>query len=147
MASPPVRKPSPPKPHATSVVEGFEALYREGIAHLQAQRYAEATTAFEAALANNPPPERQAAILFGLADAARRVGLTRTAETYYDRVLHLDPNRLEAVVSLAHLHSTTGRTRDAQSLLNEALSTDPEAPELWLALGDLMRQSGDASGS
>ncbi len=127
--------------------ESFEGLYRRGIAHLEAHEYAEAIQRFEAALADNPPPERQAAILFGLANAARRVGHPRTAEAYYGRVLTIDPERVEALVSLANLHCSTGRLRDAQSLLNDALKGNPEVPELWLALGDVLREAGDASSS
>ncbi len=54
-----------------------EAFFEAGVHHLKAHRIAEARDAFEAALAHNPAPEQQAAILRALGNAAGRLGRTR----------------------------------------------------------------------
>ena len=150
MASPRARRTQRPHGQPTSKSAGtgttpFDALYRAGLKHLDAHEYPEAIAQFEAALLDNPPPDKQAAVLFGLANAARRIGHPRAAEAFYGRVLAIDPTRIEALVNLANLHRSTGRLREAQILIAEALSTDPEAPELWLTLANIMRDMDDTT--
>lgn len=139
-------KPAPPPfslPGPARTNGRFEQHYNEGIHHLERHRLAPAIAAFEAALAANPPPHRQAAVLFALATAARRMGQARTAEDFYHRVLMIEPGRREAVVNLSNLYREGGKLQDAQSMLATALDADPGAPELWLSLGHVMRAGGD----
>lgn len=139
-------KPAPPLFSHTGPARSdgrFEQHYNEGIRHLERHRLAPAIAAFEAALAANPPPHRQAAVLFALATAARRMGQARTAEDLYHRVLLIEPGRREAVVNLSNLYRENGKLHDAQSMLANALEADPGAPELWLSLGHVMRAGGD----
>lgn len=120
-----------------------ERAYESGLKALSARDFAGAIAAFEAALAANPAPERQSAILFALANAARGIGHVRAAEDLYGRVLAQEPDRREALVNLSNLLRSQARYREAQVLLGEALERHRDAAELWLALGHVMREIGD----
>jgi Tfp pilus assembly protein PilF len=120
-----------------------QAFYEAGLHHLSAHRIAEAMDAFEAALAANPSPEQQAAILYALGNAARRRGQIRNAEDFYGRALSLEPARGERLAALSALHRNNGRYRAAQILLDEALDAEPASPELLLSLAQMLRELGD----
>jgi tetratricopeptide (TPR) repeat protein len=119
--------------------------YETGLAHLERRELAQAIGAFERALASNPAPERQAAILFALANAARMLGMSDTAENFYRRVLSLEPGRIEAIVNLSNLFRGLGRYREAERLLGEALEGNPQSHALWLSLGHIMRETGNVT--
>ena len=139
-------KPAPARfpARAAARSEGlFERCYNDGVRHLEHHRLAKAIECFEAALAANPPPHRQAAVLFALATAARRMGHARAAEDLYSRVLTLEPARHEAIVNLSNLYREGGKLQEAQNVLARALEADPGVPELWVSLGHVMRAAGD----
>lgn len=122
---------------------GADKHYQTGLKQLERRELAAAIASFEAALASNPAPERQAAILFALGNAARMLSLTDTAENLYRRVLALEPGRVEAIVNLSNLLRAGARYREAEWLLGEALEKDPGAYALWLTLGHVMREVGN----
>lgn len=139
-------KPAPARFPARAPARGeglFERCYNDGILHLEHHRLVKAIECFEAALAANPPPHRQAAVLFALATAARRMGHARAAEDLYSRVLTLEPARHEAIVNLSNLYRESGKLQEAQNVLAHALEADPGVPELWVSLGHVMRAAGD----
>lgn len=138
--SAPTRSSHPAKARADG---RFERHYNEGVHHLERHRLAPAIESFEAALAADPPPHRQAAVLFALATAARRMGQSNTAQELYHRVLALEPNRHEALVNLSNLYREAGKLQEAQSILAAGLEADPGVPELWVSLGHVMRARGD----
>ncbi len=129
-------------PRTTDAADGH---YRAGLAFLDAHDLPSAVAAFESALADNPGPERQAAILFALANTARKMSHAAAAESFYHRVLAMEPGRIEAVVNLSNLLRAQERLADAQALLARALESNPSAYELWLSLGHVMRDSGDVA--
>ena len=60
-------------------------------------------------------------------------------------MLALEPSRLEALVNLANLLRANGAFAAAEALLAPALARNPESPELWLTLGSVHREMGDAT--
>ncbi|MCP5432792.1 MAG: tetratricopeptide repeat protein [Alphaproteobacteria bacterium] len=114
--------------------------YRAGMAHLEAGRLDAAIASLKEAHRRAP---RDVGVLFALSVAARRLGLTGTAKRLCLQVLELEPDRLEALVTLANLHRAEGEAAAAIGLLKPAIERAPATPELWLTIGHAVRETGD----
>lgn len=112
--------------------------YAEGLALSGQGRHVEAISQFEAALQRKPDDCK---VLFALGNTARAIGMADAAETFYGRVLALEPARIEALVNLANLLRSRGSFAAAEALLRPALARDPNVPELWLTLGSVLRET------
>jgi tetratricopeptide (TPR) repeat protein len=115
--------------------------YAQGLKLQASGRHAEAICRFEAALEQAPGDAR---VLFALGNTARSLGMARPAEEFFRRVLALEPGRVEALVNLANLLRANGQFAAAEALLAPALG---DVPELWLTMGSILRESGDAAGA
>jgi tetratricopeptide (TPR) repeat protein len=65
------------------------------------------------------------------------------AAGFFEQVLMADPGRVEALVHLSTALRTLGRHDDAIPRLRAALEADQQIAELWLALGHVVRETGD----
>jgi tetratricopeptide (TPR) repeat protein len=114
--------------------------YEEGLRLSGENRHAEAIDRFECALQARPDDPR---VLFALGNTARALGMAKPAQEFFNRVLALEPGRIEALVNLANLLRAEGTFAAAQALLAPALARNPDAPELWLTLGSTYREMGE----
>jgi Tfp pilus assembly protein PilF len=118
-------------------------LYARGLALIEKNRLDDGIAALEKALQQNPPPERQAAILFALANTAQRLHLTHVSLGLFERSLAIEPTRIETIINYTNLLIELERAEDAQSILTRAAKEQPSAPQLWLALGVAFHRIGD----
>src|SRR6202453_4556737 len=79
--------------------------YEEGLRLSGQKRHAEAIDRFERALQDRPDDIR---VLFALGNTACALGMARPAQEFFNRVLALEPGRIEALVNLANLLRTEG---------------------------------------
>lgn len=86
-----------------------------GVALLQLDRYASATTAFQTALKGDHPDERRC--LFGLGEGYRRQGRHNAAIKVYNRLLEIDPTCVTAKYGLAAVSSQMQEYENVQDLL------------------------------
>ncbi len=114
-------------------------LYAQGLALSQQGRFVEAIESFEGALKSRPDDGR---VLFALGNTARALGLAAPAESFYRRVLALEPERVEAIVNLANLLKASNNAEAAKALLEPALLRNPDCADLHLTLGTVHREAG-----
>ena len=69
--------------------------------------------------------------------------MLRPAQEFFNRVLTLEPGRIEALVNLGNLLRAEGNFAAAMALLSPALARNPDSPELWLTLGSTYRELGE----
>lgn len=115
--------------------------YQNGLQQAAAGNYAAAIASYEQALRINPDDIHT---LYGLAVAARALGIGKVAEKFLITVLNKSPGQLEAIVSLANLYRAQGRFPDARRILTQALQETPNAPELLLTMGSVARESAQS---
>jgi protein O-GlcNAc transferase len=80
-----------------------------------------------------------------LAESLRRHGQARAAEAEYERALVCNPNRAEALISLAVLMLQRGASARAQLLLLRCCGMAPERGQAWDALGITLKLTGAAA--
>ncbi len=117
---------------------GAQAAYARGLALTAKGQHGAAISCFEQGLALAPDDAR---ILFALGNTARDLGMADVAESFYRRVLAVEPERLEALVNLANLLRRAGHFSEAIALLEAAV--DPGQPEIQLGLGIAYLQRGE----
>lgn len=84
-------------------------------------------------------------VLFG-----RLAGLRQhwgEAQSWFEKVLRLDPSNPQATVNLGVLAAVEGRLADAKILLEKGLAGDPGSFEGWNALGMVRARGGDPDGA
>ena len=113
--------------------------YEQGLKASAGGHHLEAISCFEQALAGRPDDTR---VLFALGNTARALGLVEAAQSFYGRVLELEPGRIEAVVNLANLMRSNAQYPAAEALLMPALARNPESPELLMTMGSVARETG-----
>src|SRR5262245_9717459 len=106
--------------------------YEQGLQLADLGRHAEAIEQFERALQTRPNDAR---VLFALGRTADQIGHGGAAEAFFRRVLAQEPDRIEALVTLANLMRKGSRTSEIVALLKPALERNPQRAELWLTLG------------
>jgi len=106
-----------------------------GIAHMDANKAAEAIPHFEALLQQVPDSLEGA---YRLAQAYQAAGKTEQSERALDRALRIAPDHLPSRVARLRGHALAGRKDQAQALLKDLQSRFPDDPEVraqagWLA--------------
>ncbi len=117
--------------------------FRRGLALAKSGSLRAAIDCFEDALRSAGTAQREANILQQLGDAARRLQQRSMAQEFYSRALAIDPKRIEAVVPLAETYAEDKRYADAQTLLSDKIKICERPAPLWLALGNVTRETGD----
>lgn len=115
--------------------------YEDGIAALDAGRFTDAIALLESALKAQPGDP---AILYALGEAAMQLGLHAAAAKFFHETLKAAPDRHEATIQLSRALGLQMRHSDAIDVLRAALAQEPEIASLWLALGNTVREIGDA---
>jgi tetratricopeptide (TPR) repeat protein len=118
--------------------------YARGLKLSAQGRHSEAIACFEQAHLAHPDDSH---VLFALGNTARALDMPGPAETFFRRVLALEPGRMEALVSLANLLRANANPQGAAALLVPALHDNPECPELWLTMGAALREQNDMDGA
>ena len=111
------------QPDTTAV----EQLVQEGWSAVQAQRFGDALTAFDAALALAP---REPTIWFGGGTAAYMLGRDDQARASLERALNLDPQLVEAARLLGELYHRTGQVERAIAVYSDATVFAPDDAHL-----------------
>ena len=75
-----------------------------------------------------------AQVLFGLAQACRRLADARGAGLALDRLLRAEPQNLTALIQRGDLYADAGDTRAAASFYQAALRVAPPRPQLAAAM-------------
>jgi DNA-binding response OmpR family regulator len=109
-----------------------EKLYQEGVALLEDKKFAEARTALEKAVKEDPFSPRTH---FALARAMHEQGELFHAITAYERAVELRPNLFQALRALATLYEQKGFRRKAVEALERAVHAAPDP-----ATRDALRQ-------
>jgi hypothetical protein len=144
-AAAPAPSPDPPppapevEPPPAPLDEGavFKAHYARGVEHYAAQRYKEAITEFEAALAYKGEPR----LLFNIAQCYRKQELFTEAIEYFDKYLQADPDvapavRAEVGAYQAELHAKKeARLAAAAKPKVIMVNTEKPPPRFYLPLG------------
>ncbi len=102
-------------------------------AYFEANAFLPALQAYQALLQQFPKNAffyRQAAV------CAVKVNRPKTAETYFQKVLQLNPNDLKAAVLFYNLLKNQQRWQEALNVLNLALTNHPDNAQLYLGRGD-----------
>ena len=81
--------------------------------------------------------------LIGSAWAAS--GQHELAEEAYQRVLHLEPGRVNVALALADIYNQDDQIEEARHVLYEVASAQPRSSQPWVALGRLAEQQGDGA--
>jgi putative PEP-CTERM system TPR-repeat lipoprotein len=116
-----------------------QALFFRGETLLKADREAEARSAFEQAMEIEPG---HPGANMRLAELALTAGDTAVAMAYFDRILAVDPQNLDALLGHAGLAAGRQRFDEAAVLLGKAISAHPDAllPRMLLARQELSRR-------
>jgi tetratricopeptide (TPR) repeat protein len=77
-----------------------------------------------------------------LGSAFSTTGRLSLAEEAYERVLSVEPGRVQVAVALAELYNHENRVADARRVLITAAATQRSSATPWLALGRLEEQQG-----
>jgi len=76
-----------------------------------------------------------------------RSGDAEGAEAAFSRARHADPNDMEAILNLVHLHRSSERYVEATGLIKEALTIDPNHPDALATFATLCLELGDREGA
>jgi Flp pilus assembly protein TadD len=76
-----------------------------------------------------------------------RSGDAEGAEAAFSRARHADPNDMEAILNLVHLHRSSERYVEATGLIKEALTIDPNHPDALATFATLCLELGDLEGA
>lgn len=122
-------------------------LKLRGQAAVEAGRYADAVSAYDAAARFRPDDVdlmmdlSSAQLLLAeegnLASAAERETAWRSAGRVLDRVVRLQPTNTEALLNLATVHARTGRLASADTLLRAYLALAPWDPDAYQMLEEV----------
>ena len=118
--------------------------YRAGLGHSARHgRHAQAIACFEQALAADPD---DAKVLFALGNTARALGLGAAAEDFFRPVLATEPDRSGSARQSGQSASAPGAVRrKPQHPGRPRWRAIRECAELWLTLGSVLREQGDAA--
>jgi Tfp pilus assembly protein PilF len=117
---------------------------QHGIKSLQAGEYADAKTAFQAALKSAPDaPDAH----FYLGEVAEKQSDNSTAETEYKSALKLRPDFVDAAQNLGALYIDEQKWDDANAVLKPALAKHAQEPSLNLDMALVLANKGDQAGS
>jgi predicted O-linked N-acetylglucosamine transferase (SPINDLY family) len=117
----------------------FQARMREGVAHLRAARWREATTSLAAAIELDP---RSADAVSNLGVALYSLGDAERARVCYLKALELNPNFANAHSNLGQALIALGRNADAAISLLKAVEIDPKLTDGWVNLGAALNAMG-----
>ncbi|MCI0514506.1 tetratricopeptide repeat protein [candidate division KSB1 bacterium] len=122
-------------------IERIDFLY-SNMAHIKylLGQYEVALRLAEQALHENPKNWFALSILGELALKQNQV---QEAQQFFEEAHHLRPNDIFLLKRLLKTYAQMGKCADAFSLVKDALLRHPEASELFLALGDLYRATGE----
>ena len=119
--------------------------FSSGIVNLLLENFAEAEVEFRKNLEEDPGDKGPVYILsyfhLGLAQYYR--GRLRNSIEVFKEVLKLEPNHVEACVSLAQAYKELGNLKAARSRFDQALSLSPNHTLSLQLKGSLLYQSGD----
>ncbi|RPJ64150.1 MAG: hypothetical protein EHM24_23445 [Acidobacteria bacterium] len=107
----------------------------------EAGRSADALGVYRRAVNNWP---QNAALLQGLATAARNAGLPDEAMKAEQAVLAVDPTDAAAENGIGLLHADQGRAAPARDAFRRAIALDPNVVSYWVNLGNACRAVGEA---
>ena len=114
-----------------------EQLAQEGWSAVEAQRFGEALTAFDAALESAP---REPTLWFGAGAAAFMLGRDDQARESLEHALSLDPRLVEAARLLGELYHRAGQIEEAIGVYTDATAIAPDDAHLAEKLRDWERE-------
>ncbi len=103
-------------------------------------KFADAITAYEAALSKSP---QNPDIIFALGNVAKKMDALPIAEQMFRTVYGLLPDSLEAATNLALVISGQDRPDEAIELFQALLATNPEHAGTWINLANTVLLKGD----
>lgn len=116
---PPQAEPTPEPEDRTTA----EWAYQKGLKYLSQNDYDNAIQFFQLAIERDPQHVRA---YLSLAEVHSMREEFLVAESYYDKVLQLEPDSVPAINALATMQWRMGNHRDALSLYRNALERDPQ---------------------
>lgn len=125
---------------ATAANQSAAFQFLRGTVCAAQQQFAEAETAFRAAVGGDP---QYGAAWENLGHIQRQRGDADQARASLTRAVRLLPQSKDAWTALGHLHHTAGAMADARTCFERALSLDANAPGTWMALGNLLVETFD----
>ena len=118
----------------------FRALVADAMTHFQGGRFAEAETAYRAALATVPADP---AVSHNLGVAVAAQGRHQEAIGCFEQALRADPGYVSAHYNRAVALMTLGETRDAIKAFSRAATLEPQHYQAHRALGFLWLSQGE----
>jgi len=145
-STPPATEPDPPPVDDPQAFEpGSSPEVEQAIAHVQAERFADAIPLLEKALVRNAK-DAQAHYYLGV--SLEGTGKKAEAEKSYKAALAEDAGLVEAAQNLAALYlDEPPRPEDAIAVLRAALKKNPGHPKLLHNLGYALGLTGDVDGA
>jgi tetratricopeptide (TPR) repeat protein len=145
-ATPPPDAPAdPPLDDGGAVAPASSAEVEQAIAHVRAERFADAIPLLEKAIAADP---KNAQAHYYLGVSLEGTGKKEEAEAHYRDALAADPALVEASQNLAALQlDDPPRPKEAIAVLEAALAKSPGHPKLLHNLGYALSLTGDVDGA
>lgn len=116
----------------------LEELLSRGEAALAEERWDEASTALQEAVAQSPSGESHQQL--GL--ALYRLGQREEALAHFEAALQMEPVRAEPYANLGFIHQELGQLEPAEEYLRQALNRDPALAEARVALAEVLAAQG-----
>src|SRR5690606_28833505 len=124
--------------------EAFEAWFLLGIAHMRAQRHAEALRPRRQAPRRQPDQPDAAR---ARADAQFHAGLPRDALPLWQAVVAARPDDVDALLKLGETFNRLGLLDEEIANYERALARLPGSADLWMALAQSREDGGDRAGA
>ena len=136
---------APPGDGPDAVAPASSAEVEKAIAHVRAERFADAIPLLEAALAKDG---KNAQAHYYLGVSLEGTGKKPEAEKHYQEALAADPALVEASQNLAAIQlDEPPRPKEAITVLQAALAKSPGHPKLLHNLGYALSLTGDVDGA
>lgn len=113
-----------------------------GISFVNARQWKDAIVSFEQALESKPNDPH---ILFNLATALKSDGQVDAAIEQYGRVIHINPQSVDAFCGIGQILQRAGRIVEAIEYFRKAIEIKPDCAEAMVSLGISFQQLGQTS--
>lgn len=153
-----LKKPSAPKSAApASSTSGGESargggsdrtdLMAEAVSLIRQQKYEEAKSRLDKALAVSGTPKENAEAYNNLGYVLKKTGRNEEASDYYQKALALDPGCAECLNNLGVLYLSNRDLAEAENRFQKAIEVRPDYADPYLHLALIQEANGDNAGA